>query len=118
MEEAKARVIDELKKEGFGVLTEINVKETLKQKINVDFRDYLILGACNPPFAYKAITAEEKIGLMLPCNIIIHKKGDQVEIAAIDPVASMKAVNNPELAKIAEDVRFKLQQVILRVSDT
>jgi uncharacterized protein (DUF302 family) len=99
-EEAVIRVTEELKKEGFGVLTEIDVKETLKKKLGVDFRPYKILGACNPPFAYQALQAEDKIGLMLPCNVIVQEisKG-VVEVAAIDPTAVMKGIDNPEWAK-------------------
>jgi uncharacterized protein (DUF302 family) len=102
-----------LKEEGFGVLTEIDVKTTLKKKLNVEFRDYMILGACNPPFAYKALKAEDKIGTMLPCNVIIQSHEDGiVEIAAIDPVASMRAIEKPELAEVAHTVREKLKKVI------
>lgn len=94
-EEAIARVTEVLKKDGFGVLTEIDVKETLKKKLNVDLRKYKILGVCNPPFAYKALQAEDKIGLMLPCNVIVQElQGGRVEIAAIDPMASMAAIDN------------------------
>lgn len=109
-------VKEELKKEGFGILTEIDVQDTLKKKLNVDFRRYHILGACNPPFAYKALLAEDKIGTMLPCNVIVQELADgKVEIAAIDPAASMMAVENPELAKVAEEVRTKLKGVIERL---
>jgi uncharacterized protein (DUF302 family) len=112
-EEAVARVTEELKKGGFGVLTEIDVKETLKKKLNVDFRKYRILGACNPPYAYKALQAEDKIGLMLPCNVIVQElPGGKIEVAAIDPVASMAAVNNPNLRDVGEQVRAKLKAVI------
>lgn len=112
-EEAVARVTEELKKGGFGVLTEIDVKETLKKKLNVDFRKYRILGACNPPFAYKALQAEDKIGLMLPCNVIVQElPGGKIEVAAIDPVASMAAVDNPKLRDVGEQVRAKLKAVI------
>jgi len=112
-DEAVARVTEELKKGGFGVLTEIDVKETLKKKLNVDFRKYRILGACNPPYAYKALQAEDKIGLMLPCNVIVQElPGGKVEVAAIDPVASMAAVNNPNLRDVGEQVRAKLKAVI------
>ncbi|HEX7400703.1 MAG TPA: DUF302 domain-containing protein [candidate division Zixibacteria bacterium] len=107
------RVTEELKREGFGILTEIDVRETLKKKLGVDFRPYKILGACNPPFAYQALQTEDKIGLMLPCNVIIQEisKG-VVEVAAIDPSASMKGIDNPELVKIAEQVREKLNKVV------
>jgi uncharacterized protein (DUF302 family) len=112
-DEAVARVTDELKKEGFGVLTEIDVQKTLKQKLDADFRRYRILGACNPPFAYQALKAEPMIGLMLPCNVIVHEPEEgKAEVAAIDPVASMRAVENEGLRAIGEQVRAKLQQVI------
>jgi len=111
--DAIARVTDELKKEGFGVLTEIDVKETLKKKLDVDFRRYRILGACNPPFAYQALQAEDKIGTMLPCNVIVQElEGGKVEVAAIDPIASMMAVNNPGLAGVAKQIQAKLKKVV------
>jgi uncharacterized protein (DUF302 family) len=112
-DEAVARVKDELKKEGFGILTEIDVQETLKKKLNVDFRKYRILGACNPPFAYQALQAEDKIGTMLPCNVIVQELAQgNVEVAAIDPIASMQAIKNPKLQGIAEQVQAKLKRVI------
>jgi uncharacterized protein (DUF302 family) len=112
-DDAVSRVTEELEKEGFGILTRIDVKETLKKKLEVDFREYCILGACNPPFAYQALQAEDKIGLMLPCNVVVQEIGDrQVEIAAIDPKASMAAVENASLGEIAEEVRAKLRHVI------
>ena len=112
-DEAVARVTEGLKKGGFGVLTEIDVKETLKKKLNVDFRKYRILGACNPPYAYKALQAEDKIGLMLPCNVIVQElPSGKIEVAAIDPVASMAAVDNPKLRDVGEQVRAKLKAVI------
>lgn len=112
-EEAEARVREELEKEGFGVLTEIDVKATLKKKLDVDFRPYKILGACNPPYAHKALEAEDKIGSMLPCNVIVQETGDgTTEIAAVDPVASMQAVDNDALRPIAEEIRGRLQTVI------
>jgi uncharacterized protein (DUF302 family) len=112
-DEAIARVTEELKKEGFGVLTDIDVKETLKKKLNVDFKKYRILGACNPPFAYKALQAEDKIGLMLPCNVVVQEISNRrIEVAAIDPVASMQAIENPGLRDVAEQVRAKLKRVI------
>jgi len=107
------KVILSLKNEGFGVLTEIDVKETLKKKMDVDFQKYTILGACNPSFAYKALKAEDKIGTMLPCNVIVQEISEgEVEIAAVDPVASMKAVENPALFEIANQVQEKLKKVI------
>ena len=115
-DKAVEKVTAELKVEGFGILTEIDVKETLKKKLNVDFRRYKILGACNPPSAYKALTAENKIGTMLPCNVIVQEISDgQVEVTAIDPLASMKAVENPALTEIASDISKKLKTVIDRV---
>ena len=111
-DEAIKRTLDELKKEGFGILMEIDVQETLKKKLDVDFRRYKILGACNPPFAYQALQAEDKIGTMLPCNVIVQERSGGIEISAVDPVASMQAIDNPSLAKIAEQVRAKLKKVI------
>jgi uncharacterized protein (DUF302 family) len=112
-EDAINRVTDELKKEGFGILTDIDVKATLKKKLNVDFRKYRILGACNPPFAYQALQAEDKIGTMLPCNVIVQENLDgKVEVSAIDPIASMQAVKNPNLGGVAEEVQAKLKKVI------
>jgi uncharacterized protein (DUF302 family) len=106
-------VKEELQKEGFGVLTEINVQETLKKKINADFKKYRILGACNPPNAFKALTAEDKIGVFLPCNVIVTEtdEGD-VEVAGVDPAASMMAVENPALADVATAIRDKMKRVI------
>lgn len=102
-----------LKEEGFGILTEIDVQATLKQKLDVDFQKYKILGACHPPFAYKALQVEDKIGTMLPCNVIVQEvSGGEVEVAAIDPAASMKAVDNPDLFLIAGQVREKLKRVV------
>jgi uncharacterized protein (DUF302 family) len=112
-ESAVARVTEGLKKEGFGILTDIDVKQTLKKKLDVEFRKYRILGACNPPFAYKALQAEDKIGTMLPCNVIVQELEDgKVEVAAIDPIASMQAVGNPNLKEIADQVQVKLKKVI------
>lgn len=107
------RIKDALKKEGFGVLTEIDVKATMKKKLNADFRNYKILGACNPPYAHKALLSEDKIGLMLPCNVIVQElSANKIEVAAIDPVESMKAVENEKLLGIATEVREKLKKVI------
>ncbi len=112
-DKAIVKVIVSLENEGFGVLTEIDVKETLKKKLDVDFQKYTILGACNPSFAYKALKAEDKIGIMLPCNVIVQEISEgEVEIAAVDPVASMKAVENPALLEIANQVQEKLRKVI------
>lgn len=106
----------ELKREGFGILTEIDVKATLKKKLDVDFRNYRILGACNPPFAYKALQAEDKIGTMLPCNVIVQEiDNGKIEVAAVDPVASMAAVKNDSLGEVASQIRQKLQNVIDRI---
>ena len=115
-EEAVSRATAALKDEGFGVLTEIDVSATLKAKIGVDFKPYKILGACNPKLAFEALSLENKIGTMLPCNVVVQDAGGgKSEVAAIDPVASMQAVNNPELHKAAEVVRAKLKAVIARL---
>ncbi len=112
-DETITKVTDELKKEGFGVLTEIDVKETLKNKLNVDFRKYRILGACNPPFAYKALQLEENIGVMLPCNVIVQEKEDgTVQVSAINPMESMQTVDNPKLNDVAFEVSTRLQKVL------
>jgi uncharacterized protein (DUF302 family) len=112
-DDAIHRVTEELKKEGFGILTDIDVKATLKKKLNVDFKKYRILGACNPPFAYQALQAEDKIGTMLPCNVIVQENLDGgAEVSAIDPIASMQAVKNPNLEGVAQEVRTKLKKVI------
>ncbi|NIS73924.1 MAG: DUF302 domain-containing protein [Deltaproteobacteria bacterium] len=112
-EEAIERVTEELKKEGFGILTEIDVKETVKKKLGADFRKYRILGACNPPFAFKALTTEDKIGTMLPCNVIVQETPEgATEVAAIDPIASMQAVDNPALEEIAVEVQTRLKRVV------
>ncbi len=109
-------VTEELKKEGFGILTEIDVKATLKNKLDIDFRNYRILGACNPPFAYKALLAEEKVGTMLPCNVIVQEKPDgNIEVSAVDPVASMQAIDNPILEKLALVMQHKLKKVISNI---
>ena len=110
---AVSRVTDELKKENFGILTEIDVKKTLKKKLDVDFRNYKILGACNPPFAYKALQEERMIGTMLPCNIIVQEVDDErTEVSAVDPLASMQAIQNPILGDVAMEVQGKLKKVI------
>ncbi|MGD9139934.1 MAG: DUF302 domain-containing protein [bacterium] len=112
-DEAIARVTEELGKEGFGVLTEIDVKATLRKRLDVDFRDYRILGACNPPYAYEALKAEERIGLMLPCNVIVRVTAEgETEVAAINPAASMAAVGNPALEPMGLEVGEKLKKVI------
>jgi len=112
-DEAVGRVTEELKKEGFGILTDIDVKATLKKKLDVDFRKYRILGACHPQYAYQALQAEDKIGTMLPCNVIVHEIAEgKVEVAAIDPIASMMAIQNPSLGGVAQQVQAKLKKVI------
>ena len=112
-DDAVARVTEALKKEGFGILTEIDVKETLKKKLDVDFHRYKILGACNPPYAYKALTLEDKIGTMLPCNVIVQEReGGKVEVSAVDPVASMMSIKNEALGQVAEEVRALLRKVV------
>jgi uncharacterized protein (DUF302 family) len=112
-DEAITKVTEELSKEGFGVLTEIDVKATLKKKLDVDFKNYRILGACNPPFAYKALSAEDKVGTMLPCNVIVQELStNRIEVAVVNPIASMMAIQNPVLESIAQEVTTKLQSVI------
>ena len=113
---AAAKLIEALKAEGFGVLTDIDIAATLKQKLGVDFRRYRILGACNPPLAHKALTAEDKIGVMLPCNVIVQElaQGD-VELAAIDPRAAMSQVGNPALVAVADEVAERLARALQAV---
>ena len=112
-DEAINQVTEKLKDQGFGVLTEIDVKATMKKKLDVDFYNYKILGACNPPFAHKALLAEDKIGVMLPCNVIVQEKEKGVvEVSAVDPIASMQAVENTTLAKIAGEVTNRLRKMI------
>ncbi len=112
-DEAVARTVEALKQEGFGVLTDIDVSATMKQKLGVDFRKYRILGACNPPLAHKALTAEDKIGVMLPCNVIVQEAGaGRTEVAAIDPRAAMERVGNPALAELAGEVAQRLGRVL------
>jgi uncharacterized protein (DUF302 family) len=112
-DEAIARTTEALKDEGFGIITEIDVKETLKKKLGIDFRRYRILGACNPALAHQALEIEDKVGTMLPCNVVVQEVGDgKVEVAAVDPLASMAAIDNPKLQAVADGVREKLQKVI------
>ena len=112
-EHAIERVTEALKLEGFGILTSVDVRDTLKKKINVDFRNYRILGACNPGLAHKALELEDKVGTMLPCNVIVQELADHtIEVAAIDPVASMQAIDNPRLKDAAREVQAKLRKVI------
>ena len=112
-DEAIDKVTEALKVEGFGILTEIDVQATLKKKLDVDLKPYKILGACNPPNAYKALQAEEQIGLMLPCNVIVYVNDEsKTVVAAVDPIVSMQAVENEQLAGIANEIRTKLEKVI------
>jgi len=112
-EEAVRLTTAMLKPAGFGIITEIDVKDTLKKKINVDFRNYRILGACNPTLAYEALQLEDKVGTMLPCNVVVQEiTPDKTEVATIDPVASMQAIDNPRLKQAAEQVQAKLRKVI------
>ncbi len=106
-------VTEALKNEGFGILTEIDVKETLKKKLDIDFKKYRILGACNPPYAHKALQAEDKIGTMLPCNVIVQEiEAGVIEVAAVNPMASMQAVENDALKEIAQEITEKLENII------
>jgi uncharacterized protein (DUF302 family) len=111
-EKAISKVTEALKMEGFGVLTEIDIKATLKKKLDVDFQPYVILGACNPGFAHQALQAEDKIGTMLPCNVIVQERQGMVEVAAVNPMASMQAVDNKVLAEVATQVTEKLQRMV------
>ncbi len=112
-EEVIEKVTEALKEEGFGVLSDIDVKETLKNKLDVDFRKYRILGACNPPNAHRALAAEPNIGLMLPCNMVVQETEDgKVDVSAVDPKASMAAVENPELEEVASFIKSKLEKVV------
>ncbi len=114
-DKAVEKVTEELKKQGFGVLTTIDVKKTLKEKLDVDFKKYVILGACNPPFAYQALQAEEEIGLLLPCNVIVYEKEDGVQVAAFDPMMMTSVVDNPRIQPIASEVKVLLEHVIENV---
>lgn len=111
-EDAVKKTREELKKEGFGVLTEIDVKETLKKKLDVDYDNYLILGACNPSFAYKALQAEKEIGLLLPCNVIVYSLDKKTIVSTINPVEAMAMVDNVELKNISQEVWEKLKRVV------
>jgi uncharacterized protein (DUF302 family) len=111
--DAVSKVTEELKKEGFGILTEIDVQATLKKKLDVDFRKYVILGSCNPPFAYEALTREDKVGILLPCNVVVQEHGaGKVEISAVDPLTAMEVAQNPNLQDLGEQVHKKLESVI------
>lgn len=117
-EQAVDRVKESLEIEGFGVLSEINLHEKLKEKLDVDFRRYTIIGACNAAFAFKALQLEDKIGTMLPCNVVVQEvKKNVIEVAAVDPIASMMAIENPDLAKIAAEIKVKLERVIQSLHD-
>jgi uncharacterized protein (DUF302 family) len=111
-EEAIEKTREELTKEGFGVLTEINVKTTFKKKLDVDYDDYIILGACNPPFAYKSLQAEKDIGLLLPCNVIIYREDNETFVSAVMPTSAMSIVENNQLNEIALEVEEKLKKVV------
>jgi uncharacterized protein (DUF302 family) len=111
-DQATAKVIESLKQAGFGILTEIDVQDTMKKKLNVDMQSYKILGACNPNFAYQALQIEDKIGVMLPCNVVVQQTENGVEVAAVDLVASMQAIENPMLKEISEQVRVSLKEAI------
>ena len=114
-DDAIIKVKEELAKEGFGVLTEIDVKATLKIKLDYDFTDYIILGACNPPFAKKALEADMNIGLLLPCNVIVYKDGDETIVSAIKPKEMFKIVENKELTAIADEIEDRLKRVIASI---
>ena len=117
-ETIEEKVIGLLKDEGFGVLTEINIQQTLKDKLDIDFKKYKILGACNPPFAYKALQVENKIGAMLPCNVIVQETSpNTIEVSAINPMVSMQAVKNEQLSDVAEVVSTKLENVIKNINN-
>ncbi|GAA0893551.1 DUF302 domain-containing protein [Fulvivirga kasyanovii] len=115
-EEVIDRVVKELKKEGFGILTEVDVQETMKNKLNIEFNPYKILGACNPEYAYKALKAEDKIGTMLPCNVIVQDLMEgHIEVSIVDPISSMQAVSNEDLEMVALNIRTKLLEVLKNV---
>ncbi|HEY76121.1 MAG TPA: DUF302 domain-containing protein [Thermoflexia bacterium] len=111
-EQAVERVVEALKKEGFGVLTQIDVQATLKKKLGADFRRYVILGACNPPLAHRALQADLKIGLLLPCNVIVYEEGEGSVVAAVDPMSMLGEVEDPELAEVSREARSRLERVI------
>jgi uncharacterized protein (DUF302 family) len=114
-EQAIERVTEELKKEGFGVLTTIDVKETLKKRLNVDVPKYVILGACNPPFAHKSLQADDQMGLLLPCNVVVQEKGGQTSVSVFDPMVMLKVTDNKDILPIAQEVQSKLQRVLASV---
>ena len=111
-DEAVEKVTDELKKEGFGVLTTIDVKETMKKKLDVDFKKYVILGACNPPFAFKALQAEKEIGLLLPCNVVVYEENEHSTVSIFDPMVMTQILKNDAMKPIAEEVQTRLKRVI------
>ncbi len=114
-EQTIEKVTEELKKEGFGVLTTIDVKDTLKKKIDVDFKKYTILGACNPPIAHKSLQIEEEIGLLLPCNVIVYEKDDKTKVSMFDPMLMTNIISNEQMEPIAKEVKEKLQRVLAEV---
>jgi uncharacterized protein (DUF302 family) len=114
-ERAVERVTEELKKEGFGVLTTIDVRDTLKKKLDVDFRNYVILGACNPPFAHMALQAEEEIGLLLPCNVIVYERNGATVVSVFDPMVMTAILGNPAIAAIAAEIRQRLERALAQV---
>ncbi len=114
-EQTIEKVTEELKKEGFGVLTTIDVKDTLKRKIDVDFKKYTILGACNPPIAHKALQTEEEIGLLLPCNVIVYEKDDKTKVSMFDPMLMINIIENEQMEPMAKEVKEKLQRVLAEV---
>ncbi len=114
-EQTIEKVTEELKQEGFGVLTTIDVKETLKKKIDVDFKKYTILGACNPPIAHKALQTEEELGLLLPCNVIVYEKDDKTKVSIFDPMLMTNIVDNEQMEPIAKEVKEKLQRVLAEI---
>jgi uncharacterized protein (DUF302 family) len=114
-EQAIVRVTEELKKEGFGILTTIDVKETMKKKLNLDFPKYVILGACNPPFAYQALQTEEELGLLLPCNIIVYEKAGKTTLAIFDPMVITTMIENSAIMKIAQEMKTRLERVFAAI---
>jgi uncharacterized protein (DUF302 family) len=114
-QQAIEKVTDELKKEGFGVLTTIDVKDTLKKKLNVDFPKYAILGACNPPFAYESLQAEEDLGLLLPCNVVVYEKEGKTRVSVFDPMVMTTLIDNPKIGTVAQQVKEKLQRALAAV---
>jgi uncharacterized protein (DUF302 family) len=114
-DQAVTKVTDELKGEGFGILTTIDVRDTLKKKLNVDFHNYIILGACNPPLAHRVLEADDQAGLLLPCNVVVQESGGRTRVSAFDPLTMGKIMVNPEVEPLAAEVRKKLERVIAKV---